>query len=104
MIPGKVKVKLTAKECEILKNFTYELLQASPGTDHQAKLNLISLMPFFRRLSVALLFPKKENKFSIPVTEALSFLILYKSADFAVNTGDLVTIRQFISIIDKTTI
>jgi hypothetical protein len=104
MIPGKVKVKLSAKEIEILKNFTYELIQSKPFTDHQDKLNLIAIMPLFRRLSVALLFPKKENKFSIPVTEALSFLILYKSADFAVNTGDLVTIRQFISIIDKTTI
>jgi hypothetical protein len=104
MIPGKIKVKLTAKEIEILKNFTFELMQAATGSDHQLKLNLILLMPLYRRFSVALLFPKKENKFSIPVTEALAFLILYKSADFAVNTGDLVTIRQFISIIDKTTI
>lgn len=105
MIPGKVKVKLSAKECEILKNFTFELLQMQPkNRDYQTKLNLISLFPLYKRFSVALLFPKKELKFSIPVNEALAFLLLYQLSNYSLGADAKIIVRQFVSIIDKSVI
>jgi hypothetical protein len=104
MIPGKVKIKISTDELMFLKGYVYELIEENEATDHQKKLNVISLMPLFKRFSVALLFPKKENKFSIPVTEALAFIVLYKQSKIILPTSVKITVRQFVTIIDKSVI